>query len=39
VEWQLFEKAQHAMAIVEAPEQYKTAHVAHLLQQVPEWRT
>ena len=31
----LFEKSQHAMAIVEAPEQYKAQHVASLLRQVP----
>ena len=33
VEWHLFEKAQHAMAVVEAPEQYKKAHVERLLRQ------
>ena len=37
VEWHLFEKAQHAMAVVEAPEQYKGQHVERLLRQVPEW--
>lgn len=33
VEWHLFEKAQHAMAVVEAPEQYKKQHVERLLRQ------
>lgn len=37
VDWHLFERAQHAMAIVEAPEQYKAQHVERLLRQVPEW--
>jgi hypothetical protein len=37
VESHLFEKAQHAMAVVEAPEQYKAQHVERLLRQVPEW--
>ena len=37
VESRLFEKAQHAMAVVEAPEMYKSAHVDRLLRQVPEW--
>ena len=37
VEWHLFERAQHAMAVVEAPEQYKAQHVEYLLSQVPEW--
>ena len=35
VEWHLFEKAQHAMAVVEAPAQYKGLHVERLLRQVP----
>ena len=33
VEWHLFEKAQHAMAVVEAPEQYKKQHIERLLAQ------
>ena len=37
VEWTLFDRAQHAMAVVEAPEQYKAQHVDRLLRQVPEW--
>ena len=37
VEWHLFEKAQHAMAVVEAPEVYKAQHVERLLRQVPEF--
>ena len=37
VEWHLFEKSQHAMAVVEAPEQYKAQHVQRLLAQVPEF--
>ena len=37
VEWHLFDKAQHAMAVVEAPEQYKAQHVQRLLAQVPEF--
>lgn len=31
VEWHLFERAQHAMAVVEAPGQYKAQHVENLL--------
>ena len=38
VDWHLFERAQHAMAVVEAPEAYKREHVQRLLGQVPEWR-
>mmetsp|Transcript_61964 Transcript_61964/g.184432 ORF Transcript_61964/g.184432 Transcript_61964/m.184432 type:complete len:316 (-) Transcript_61964:182-1129(-) len=38
VEWHLFEKAQHAMAVVETPEDYKRQHVERLLRQVPEWQ-
>ena len=37
VEWSLFQKAQHAMAVVEAPEEYKTEHVDRLLRKCPEW--
>jgi len=37
VEWHLFERSQHAMAVVELPEQYKAEHVERLLQRVPEW--
>jgi len=37
VEWHLFERAQHAMAVVETPEDYKRQHVERLLRQVPEW--
>ncbi len=35
---ELFDKAQHAMAVVEAPERYKQLHVESLLAMVPEWR-
>ena len=38
VEWHLFERAQHAMAVVEQPEMYKAQHVERLLRVVPEWR-
>jgi hypothetical protein len=34
----LFEKARHAMAIVESPDEYKAVHVDSLLAMVPEWR-
>jgi len=37
VESRLIERAQHAMAVVEAPEVYKAAHVGSLLAMVPEW--
>lgn len=37
VELHLFEKAQHAMAVVEHPEMYKAQHVERLLRKVPEW--
>ena len=37
VELRLFEKAQHAMAVVEAPGQYKAHHVESLLSQVPDF--
>ena len=38
VEWSLFQKAQHAMAVVEAPEVYKAQHVERPLAAVPEFR-
>lgn len=38
VEQTCFEKAQHAMAVVEDPEKYKLAHVEELLAMVPEWK-
>lgn len=38
VESRLFEKAQHAMAMVEAPGPNKAHHVNDLLSLVPEWR-
>jgi hypothetical protein len=38
VESRLFERAQHAMAVLEAPEAYKRHHVDDLLALVPEWR-
>jgi hypothetical protein len=34
----MYEKARHAMAVVESPEEYKAAHVEHLLGLVPEWQ-
>ena len=37
VESRLFEKSQHAMAIIEEPLMYKRAHVEDLLALVPEW--
>ena len=33
-----FQKARHAMSVVEHPEEYKLAHVNHLLAMVHEWR-
>ena len=36
VQWHLFEKAQHAMAVIQSPEQYKAQLVRQLLRQVPE---
>ena len=39
VESRLFDRAQHAMAVVESPESYKRLHVDSLLAMVPEWRT
>jgi len=33
----LFEKARHAMAVVENPEEYKGVHVENLLAMVPNW--
>ena len=32
-----FEKARHAMAVVENPDEYKALHVEHLLGKVAEW--
>lgn len=34
----IFEKARHAMAVVENPEDYKAVHVNKLLAMVPGWR-
>jgi hypothetical protein len=33
-----FEKARHAMAVVESPSEYKAVHINKLLAMVPEWR-
>lgn len=33
----VFPKARHSMAIVEYPEEYKSAHIEHFLASVPEW--
>lgn len=33
-----FQKARHAMAVVENPDDYKAVHVENLLAMVPEWR-
>lgn len=38
VESRLFDRAQHAMAVVESPQNYKRLHVEALLALVPEWR-
>jgi hypothetical protein len=38
VESRLFERAQHAMGVVDAPDVYKKHHVEDLLGMVPEWR-
>ena len=38
VEWKMFEKSQHAMAVVEEPWEYKEQHVKRLLQRIPEWK-
>jgi hypothetical protein len=37
VELRLFDKAQHAMAVVEAPDTYKAHHVKSLLARVPDF--
>jgi hypothetical protein len=34
----VFEKARHAMAVVENPQDYKAVHVNKLLAMVPGWR-
>ena len=33
-----FEKARHAMSVVDYPEEYKKVHVDHLLLTVPQWK-